>query len=413
MAGPPKTRRDNVAVDNSLCRRCQTNAPTVTVRTEPLCSPCFNKYVSTKIIKRMESFRVRHAEAGHERLLLLPLSLRACSVVLLHILSQHLRVQGEKSGRTGYRLHVLYVQDGKGDASVASDLFEMVQHRYPEHIYSTCPLSDALALPGMQELLAPNQPAPQDTTATPSPPDLSTILTNLTSATSRTDLHHLLLRKLLVHSAQHHTCSAILWASSTTRLAERTLAETAKGRAFALPAQTRDGETPLGTGTPGTPFYYPMRDLLRKEILSYTSLVSPDLEELILEERPRPAVSTRDTSIDELMKQYFLSVEREYPSIVANVVRTTGKLMVQRVEDGVEGRCGRRVGEMCVERWVAGFRSTRDRLWITKDFLDPVGSNAAHLTARLRVYFRRGCAKQTNQLRSNYHPEPASSLVST
>ncbi|KAK1070201.1 Cytoplasmic tRNA 2-thiolation protein 2 [Friedmanniomyces endolithicus] len=334
MTGPPKTRRDNVAVDNSLCRRCQTNAPTVTVRTEPLCSPCFTKYVSTKIIKRMESFRVRHAGAGHERLLLLPLSLRACSIVLLHILSLHLRTQGEKSGRTGYRLHVLYVEDGKGDASVASKLFELVKHRYPEHTYSTCPLSDALALPGMQELLAPKQTSTQASTANVNSSDLSTILANLTSATSRTDLHQLLLRKLVVHCAQSHTCEAILWADSTTRLAERTLAETAKGRAFTLPSLTTDGEAPLGVL-----LYYPMRDLLRKEILSCTSLVSPDLEGLILEEKPRPAVSTRDTSIDELMKQYFSSVEREYPSIVANVVRTTGKLLVERVGEGVEGRC--------------------------------------------------------------------------
>jgi len=353
MTGPPKTRRDNVAVDNSLCRRCQTNAPTVTVRTEPLCSPCFNKYVSTKSIKRVESFRVRHAGAGHERLLLLPLSLRACSIVLLHILSLHLRTQGEKSGRTGYRLHVLYVEDGKGDASMASKLFELVKHRYPEHTYSTRPLSDALALPGMQEVLRPHQATTQASTATPSSSDLSTILANLTSATSRTDLHQLLLRKLVVHCAQTHTCEAILWADSTTRLAERTLAETAKGRAFTLPTQTRDGETPLGD----VPSYYPMRDLLRKEILSYTSLVSPDLGSLILEEKPRPAVSTRDTSIDELMKQYFSSVEREYPSIVANVVRTTGKLLVERVEEGVEGRC-----ELC-DVVLRGHAPERSRVW--------------------------------------------------
>ncbi|KAK0333572.1 Cytoplasmic tRNA 2-thiolation protein 2 [Friedmanniomyces endolithicus] len=277
---------------------------------------------------------------------------RASESVMLKPAMNHLRTQGEKSGRTGYRLHVLYVQDGKGEPSVASNLVEMVKHRYPEHTYSTRPLSDALALPGMQELLAPNQTTTQDTPATTTPSDLSTLLTNLTSATSRTDLHHLLLRKLLVHSALTHTCSAILWASSTTRLAERTLAETAKGLAFTLPTQTRDGETPLG----GVPSYYPMRDLLRKEVLSYTSLVSPDLEGLILEEKPRPAVSTRDTSIDELMKQYFSSVEREYPSIVANVVRTTGKLLVERVEEGVEGRC-----ELC-DVVLTGHAPERSRL---------------------------------------------------
>lgn len=38
------------------------------------------------------------------------------------------------------------------------------------------------------------------------------------------------------------------------------------------------------------------------------------------------AASGRNITIDELMTQYFESIETQYPSIVANVVRTAGKL---------------------------------------------------------------------------------------
>ncbi|TKA69413.1 hypothetical protein B0A55_07836 [Friedmanniomyces simplex] len=346
----PGRRQPPAAVDTTLCRRCQANAPTITVRTEPLCSACFAKYVSTKIIKRMESFRVRHAEAGKERLLLLPLSLGPCSMVLLHILSQHLSVQAEKSGRTGYRLLALFIDDGAREGSAA--LFERVKERYPMHTYFNLPLSDALSLEGVPELLSPlNQATPPNNPPSTTTDPLSTLLSTLPSATSRADLLHILLRKLVVHAAQHHACEAVLWADSTTRLAERTLAETAKGRGFTLPSSIGDGEAPHGL-----PFYYPMRDLLRKEIISFTSLVEPGLDEMILRDVPKAAVSTKNTTIDDLMKQYFASVEREFPSIVANVVRTTGKLKVPALREEVEEHC-----ELC-DAPLRGHAPERSRL---------------------------------------------------
>lgn len=42
------------------------------------------------------------------------------------------------------------------------------------------------------------------------------------------------------------------------------------------------------------------------------------------------AASGRNITIDELMTQYFESIETQYPSIVANVVRTAGKLQPLR-----------------------------------------------------------------------------------
>ncbi|KAK3680164.1 Cytoplasmic tRNA 2-thiolation protein 2 [Recurvomyces mirabilis] len=306
---PGRPRRE-VTVDRSLCRRCQDNEPTITIRTEPLCATCFAKYVSTKAVKRMESFRVRHAEAGSERILLLPLSLGACSTTLIHVLSQHLAGQSERTGRTGFKLHILHV-DGTEPAQSSSSL-NKVRECYPQHSYSSLPLADALSLEGIHELL--NLTESQENTAEA----LSIAVANLNSATSRDDILQLLQRKLVVDFAKRHNCEAILWGDSTTKLAERTLAETAKGRGFNLPWTVSDGESPHGI-----PFYFPMRDLLSKEIVAFTTMTEPPLADLVVQREQKRMVSTKNTTIDELMKQYFESVEQEYPGIVANVVKTT------------------------------------------------------------------------------------------
>lgn len=268
----------------------------------------------------METFRVRHSEPGQERILLLALSCGPGSNSLLHVLSQHLEMQQRKTGRTGYKLHVLHVRD---DAeSIATDesdkALEKVKSRFPEHSYSTSPLSDVcldteLPLSVNVADKAGDELLPHE--------KLKLLLGSLGSATSRTDMKQLLKRKLIVTFAKQNGCEAILWGDNTTTLAERVLAETAKGRGFSLPWVVTDGESPHNI-----PFYYPARDILGKEITVFASLVDPPLHDLIVTPEGEPAVSIKNTTIDDLMRQYFESVERDYPSIVTNVVKTTGKL---------------------------------------------------------------------------------------
>jgi len=326
----PGRRAEPAPIDVRLCRRCQVSEPAITVRTEPLCTACFSKYVLTKIVKRMESFRVRHVDIGMERVLLLPLSFGACSMALLHALSQHLKGQAEKTRRTGYRLHVLHVDCAitKSSASLA----DKVRERYPEHTFSTVPLPDVLSSDGVKELfqqssLSEGQDGADDEAR------LESLFSTLDSPTSRHDVKQILMRKLVVSFAKASSCEAILWGDSTTRLAERTLAETAKGRGASLPWILTDDDT-----LHGIPSHYPMRDLLSKEIAAFASMVQPPLDELIAEEVARPAVSTKNTTIDDLMKQYFESVEQEYPSIVANVVKTTAKLQTTLPRE-IEQQC--------------------------------------------------------------------------
>jgi cytoplasmic tRNA 2-thiolation protein 2 len=324
--------RRTIPIDKALCRRCQTDPPAITVRTEPLCAPCFVKYVSTKIVKRMESFRVRHTDPGRDRILLLPLSFGSSSTTLLHTLSRHLQGQAEKTGRTGFRLHVLHVHlpEDHGYATILDD----VARSYPDHSYTTAHLKNVLSQEDFPGLF----PTPQEDTHTSNDssagvPVLDVLLARLDSATSRADLVQILLRKLVVQVAKEHGCEAVLWGDSTTRLAERTLAETAKGRGLAVPWIAADGDS-----LHGMPFYCPMRDLLSKEITSFTTLVDPPLRPIIAEPEVKIAASTKSITIDGLMKQYFESVEEDYPSIVANVVKTSGKLQTPSLAD-IEKQC--------------------------------------------------------------------------
>lgn len=280
----------------------------------------------------MESFRVRHSEPGAERTLLLPLSFGSGSTVLLHLLSQHLEGQVEKTGRSGFSLHVLHVDDALGDATSSDSTRVMhFKERFPRHSYSTIPLSDALSVEDLATLLPL-----VESTATPPTASVSSVqdlMQHLDSPTSRTDAMQILRSRLIVDFAKRQGCEAILWGDSTTRLAERILTETAKGRGYSVPWIVADGESPHAV-----PFYYPMRDLLCKEILSFVSTVEPSLDQLIVQHDNKPAVNMKDATIDGLMRQYFEAVESGYPSIVANVVKTSSKLQSPSLKD-VEMHC--------------------------------------------------------------------------
>ncbi|KAF2216414.1 hypothetical protein CERZMDRAFT_93709 [Cercospora zeae-maydis SCOH1-5] len=321
-------RQTQQPVNEALCRRCQTLEPAIVVRNEPLCRSCFGRYVQTKVVKRMESFRVRNSEPGNEQKLLLPLAFDAGSLALLHILSQHLQNQIVKTGRPGYKLCVLHIDDRAADVETNPSLAAL-KARYPEHEYHTVLSTKILELDNVSALLPQSR---QDQSHGGDQETLSQLFSSPKSASSQQDLKQILDRRLIVHEAKEHDCRAVLWSYSTTRLAEQILAETAKARGFALPWVINDGESPHGIH-----FYFPLREVLNKEIDAYLTYSDPTLDKWVVRS-VKTAVSTKNTTIDDLMAQYFENVEQEYPSIVANVVRTAGKLQPTTLAE-VEQQC--------------------------------------------------------------------------
>ena len=105
-----------------------------------LCSDCFARYVHTKCIKRLESFRVNFG-AEQQRRILVPLSFGVSSTTLLHILDLHLKTQKSKTGRTGFAISVIYVEDPEQKVH-AAQLLDKAREQYPDHHYVSLPLHD-------------------------------------------------------------------------------------------------------------------------------------------------------------------------------------------------------------------------------------------------------------------------------
>jgi cytoplasmic tRNA 2-thiolation protein 2 len=319
---------ESTTIDTTLCRRCQETQVAISIRSEPVCKACFSKYVQTKIVKRMETFRVKNSEPGKEPTLLLPLSFGPSSTALLYVVSRHLKGQIEKTGRTGFKLHVLHVE--MPDEPPSETILEEIKKRYPEHTYSTIPLSSITE----HDHLIPSALRQQTTTSENPTERLTTLLSSLSSPTSRSDATSIFLRKLLIHHALATSCSALLLSSTTTRLAELVLSETAKGRGFSLPWHVSDGASPLGI-----PIYYPLRELLSKEVSAFVDFVEPSMDGIVVrKDEGKPAAAMKNSTIDGLTRQYFAGVEVDFPSIVANVVRTTSKLQARALSD-VETHC--------------------------------------------------------------------------
>jgi cytoplasmic tRNA 2-thiolation protein 2 len=292
--------------------------------------------VTTKAVKRMELYKPRGSAAKASKKLLLPVSFGTSSTCLLSILNTHLEGQLNRMGRTSYDLLIAHVDLGinRLQGSHTLDQLEKLKGRFPNYTYiSTC-LQEALDLDidwealGLENFKVERFDSDEER--------LRVLFSSVSSATSRADIVSTLLTRLLVHIAKKNHCESILFGDSTTRLAEKTLTETAKGRGFSLPWQVSDGVSPYGIA-----FQYPLRDLLKKELVMFSSLTSSPLDDLIVCPCPSIAVSpsAKSTTIDDLMAQYFESVEENYPSIVANVVRTSSKLKAPVIA-GISVTCG-------------------------------------------------------------------------
>jgi len=283
------------------------------------CRDCFMRYIATKVLKRLETNRIRGGFNDEQKTVLVPVSFGVSSICLLHLLDQQLRNRAEQGRHAGYSLHILFVDQYAIVGPISAEqLVNCLTQRFPSHAYTSISLEECNKYGiSFEEVSNGGQK------------DLKHILSSLPSPTSRVDFVEIARRRLILAFAKKHGCNSILFGDSTTRLAERALSETAKGRGGVLPWLTTDSPY-----TDAIPCIYPMRDLLRKELSAYAGVTSPPLTSLVLEDSKQAPASSKDVTIDGLMSQYFESVEQNYPSIVANVVRTSGKLVPQMVAGG-------------------------------------------------------------------------------
>lgn len=282
----------------------------------------------------METYKLRSSQPRTSRKVLLPVSFGSSSVSLLQVLDAQIAGQYARMGWSHYELVVVNVQI-EPDSTTSSVLYHNIKSRFDRHTFVSAKISDSLSLESIDwsAIGFTHNQSRSDLHI-----NLEELLASLPSATARSDLLTTLLQQLLVSIAKQHNCTSILFGHSTTRLATKVLTSTASGRGFTLPWQVSDGLSPYGIH-----FSYPMRDLFTAEIITYSKLVVPSLSDCIVEDVSKEiSVSSKNTTIDDLMSQYFTSIESTFPSIVSNVVRTSSKLKAPDGQDTDEdcGLCG-------------------------------------------------------------------------
>lgn len=275
--------------------------------------------------------------------LLVPVSGGVSSVVLLYILDQQIKKQRKKTqDRLPYNLHVLVVDiSSVAPYSPSEGLVELLRKRFPDYIQSFEPLSAVFTydvkLPESLEQLGFIYNRPSGDTSDEA--KLQRLFSCLGSPTSRTDVQSILLARLVGAFAKSHGCEAVLWAHSDSKLAATALSSVAKGRGGSVPLQTNDGPSPWGPT-----FNYPVRDLFKPELESYARLAESSLSDIIIwgYDNVTSSVSVKNSAIDDLLTAYITSQGEKYPSIMANVVRTSSKLQApkQTLQTMVCSLCG-------------------------------------------------------------------------
>ncbi|KAK3401003.1 hypothetical protein B0T20DRAFT_405762 [Sordaria brevicollis] len=414
------------------CAKCRSNPGTFDSRGQLVCRTCFQKFISAKCIKQigllnkdvrsssssaLSAYHSTQKNAGppqaSSRRYLLGLSLGPSSAALLELLNENVEFQLGKGRNAPFELVVVHVSsEGGGENQRERERVEgtvqRMRERYPRFEFKVVYLEEVVGLEtidwaGLGLLDFSSSPAgdDNDNETTSKAQKLRHLFDTLPSTTSRTDLLRLFTRHLLISEARKNSCHALLLGSSTTALAELTLSETAKGRGFSLPWQINDGILGVPSFSPHSPstinnktedngilVYHPLRDALRKELVQFTKLTDPPIFDMLPEVDPTATaavVSHKDLSIEEVMVRYFADVEENYPSIVANVARTTGKLLrlfggvdaegnKDKAEEGSEseseeeerlcGLCNMPLDEFGDERWKGelGEDSYRDGL---------------------------------------------------
>lgn len=318
-----------MAVDT--CVECRERDAALNIRNRRLCAACFSYYVHSKILKRMESYRFKNSSGNQKHRVFLPLSGGTSSLVLLQVLDAQLHKQIANRNRTSYDIVVArVVLPEDHDSTAIKNDYEDLKQRFSTHNF--------LPLLSMHEVLRLDSNIDRDLKhlgivrrEDESDGDFFLrILSCTTSATTRSDLQSILLKRLLVATARDQKCTSVLWGHSDTRLAALALADVAKGRGGSVSSTIADGQSMHGIN-----FSYPVRDLFKAELQAYAQVASEYcLERGVDNDAPaqQPA-SIRTTSIDNLLNTYITSQSEKYQSIVANVVRTASKLEVKRPND--------------------------------------------------------------------------------
>ncbi|VVT54561.1 uncharacterized protein SAPINGB_P004137 [Magnusiomyces paraingens] len=314
----------------SRCRPPNILPSTALARSEPFCTKCFARFLSTKLRKQIPDYKVAYTRdkkvipTRHHAVV--PVFYRgetstqssvvrewiwqdntetAAAVVLVDLLAELIREQRQKHAKNqGFVLHILVVRP---TTTTTTEETCRITEFFKQHYTQETASIEELGL---------------DTFA-------GDVLDALPSRASRADALGLIsrraiaqyLNKLAADHAADNWQVAELAAEPVEGVAQRVLASVAKGR---MNLVYRDL---VNVSTDDSAIIWPLKEIRTQEVTTYLDLFFSTDSDLQLGSSEIPAQGpAKSLSIDALLRSYFAEIESAFPSVATTVVRTVEKL---------------------------------------------------------------------------------------
>lgn len=347
----------NDLAPGSRCQRCSENDAVLKSRRELFCQLCYVFFLRGKQRKHLlnERYKVKYNSDERHRVLL-ALSLGSSSLSLLDMLGTLLQEQnaGHK-GRQGFDLVVLHVGEPKAFNELAKR-YEPVDIEFLNVSYEEFSIDKT----GMKLHVDPAFSVSAVKSHTPS---IDEILAK-TGKSLREDLKQLILKDIVTKTAVAKKCGTILFGHSLTRIANEVLLLVVKGRGSDVSREISN-RTEVCDGLE-IHVVYPLRDISQLEVDHYVSFNNLDL----FKDEEKPSQIVQNTTVQNLVKQYFENLDATGYATTANtVVRTAEKLAEPALETtSVCKICSKEIFEEPAE-WLRNITVTSKAPLITEDEL--------------------------------------------
>ncbi|KAG7824162.1 hypothetical protein KL909_002160 [Ogataea angusta] len=307
---------------DDVCNRCKKEPCLVVSRKDHFCAACFKKFLCTKQRKQMqdEKFKVKFGNSRAERpRVLLPLSYGSSSLVLFDMVISHLEEQCQNERAVqGYVLVVLHVGEDTARMELLRRKYSHVLEKVEVEFVTVDP---AVFVRDLAKVAVTEEYAVRRTETSESL-SLQELLLQFESRSSRQDFWQQVVQEVVFRSAVAQSCSVVIFGHSMSRLAEETLALTVKGRGSETAHRLTDGNMDYVGGA--LHVIRPLRDVLALEIKAYVRFCG--LQEMVATEASVKHKSAKNKTVNELVREYFETVESEYPEVISTVVKIGTKL---------------------------------------------------------------------------------------
>ncbi|CDR46166.1 CYFA0S22e00782g1_1 [Cyberlindnera fabianii] len=326
-----------------VCSRCKTEPAVILSRKELFCGSCFIRFISGKQRRHMggDKFKVRFGTNIIRENVVFPCSFGKSSLVLLDIIFQQFNEQ-LKNPRVwiGFHLDVVFVDDGEV-SGYKNDVKEIIEDIKKEYDTERFPVSftiipiDAYSQGKQMKriLVTPEFETLMNQMFQGEAKTVTEMLRIAPNRASRDDLQKVVIQELIMSHVIEQGATALIWGHNMSSLAGQVLALTVKGRGSEIHRHLTDYKDEIAGKE--IDVIHPLRDVSQGEVEKFIKFRK--LEKLLL-------ITTQDSSklmnkqktVDEVVLQYYDTVDTADDNIVSTVVRTGAKLAEPKNYDGVK-----------------------------------------------------------------------------